>query len=233
MYYDTSITLLALFTETIRTTVIGILVTSIDNNESYDMVRRILLALLGTIFCFGSKIGWYHSYFLPFILMVEMECGDPSILGAIDELTLVLVCAGICSATWFHRQVVLLSSSSMQNHRDEDDVSSLYQRGLYTNILCGDFIEVCYPLMNQNTIVNVGGYVASACSVSILTENCKSSAYVPLPLSIWLADDMQRMTIAACVAFSISFVFTIIGEMVYVSVGSKRSDSSSESDKED
>ena len=212
---------LALLTETLRVG-IGLLVTSVDDDQpNMEVLRCIILSFVGVFFCYGSKLGWYHLYFLPIILMVEMECGDPSILGAIDELTLVLVCAGICSATWLHRKVL--------SHKNRDNDVLLYKRGVYTNLLCGDFIEVCYPLMKQNTIVNVGGYVASACSVSILTENCKSSAYVPLPLSIWLADDMQRMAIAAIVAFCISFVFTIVGEVIYPST-SKQSSESDESE---
>lgn len=147
--------------------------------------------LLGCTFCYGSKVGWYHSIYLPLIL-VEMECGEASIFGAIDECTLVLVSAGICAAN------VLLT-------KDE-----LPHRGLKINIFCGDFIEVAYPYMEKYWIVNLFAYLASGVSTAILYADAPgkvlSSAYLPVPFGIFLAEDRSRMVLAMSSAFILSFL---------------------------
>merc|ERR1712232_116892 len=121
---------------------------------------------VGCFFCYGSKVGWYHSIFLPLIL-IEMEKGDSSILGAIDECTLVLVSCGICTAN------VMLTNDQLP------------KRGLKINLFCGDFIEVAYPYMEQSKIVNFCAYLASGVSTAFLyirnPIEVASSAYLPLP----------------------------------------------------
>ena len=164
--------------------------------DDYELLRVVVLGVLGCLFCYGSKVGWYHSIYLPLIL-VEMELGDPSVLGAMDELTLVLVSAGICAGIYV-----------TGTNKD----SSLVKRGLKINLLCGDFIEACYPFMEKSVAVNFGGYVASACSVAILTSKCKSSAYLPFPLALWLADDWKLMLFASMLAMGISFAGVIIND---------------------
>jgi hypothetical protein len=138
---------------------------------------------------------------LPAIL-IEMEVGDPAILGAFDQLTLVLVSAGICAGTLF-------ASLLVETHTD----MPLLRRGLLINLLCGDFIEACYPLMEQNALIRLGGYIASSCSVGLLSCDCKSSAYLPFPLALWLADDIEVLTLASCIAFAISFAFACVGSL--------------------
>jgi len=167
--------------------------------ENFGILSR---SMLGAVFCYGSKLGWYHSIFLPAIL-IEMEVGDPAILGAIDQLTLVLVSAGICAGT-------LVASLLVETRTD----TSLLRRGLLINLLCGDFIEACYPLMEQNALVRLGGYIASSCSVGLLSCDCKSSAYLPFPLALWLADDVEVLTLASCIAFGISFVFAGVASFI-------------------
>ena len=184
-----------------------------------------LKGLLGVLFCYGSKVGWYHSIYLPLIL-IEMEYGEPSILGTIDLLSLVLVSAGICFGTLLWR--TLPGAQHRNGESDDDDNISLMKRGLYINLLCGDFIEVCYPLMESNIIINIGGYIASGISTMFLAETCKSSAYLPLPISIWLANDMHCITIASIVAFGIAFLFTIIGH-IWVDCYAETTSSSTES----
>ena len=171
---------------------------SSDPFSEVDILRRAGLFVLGVIFCYGSKVGWYHSIFLPLIL-IEMERGGASFLGAIDQLTLVLVSAGICSGKWL--------TGSVQ------DVA-LVKRGLRTNLLCGDFIEVAYPYMEESILINIGGYLASGLSTAMLSDTSKSSAYLPLPLSLWLADDWKEMALASCIAFGVSFLFTLLSSLV-------------------
>jgi hypothetical protein len=90
------------------------------------------------------------------------------------------------------------------------------KRGMAINLLCGDFVEVCYPSMDQYWIINLGGYLASIASSSMITRQCQSSAYLPLPLSIWLADDWRSMTMACLAAYGISLTATMINYVCIV-----------------
>jgi len=167
--------------------------------------------LLGIVFCYGSKVGWYHSVFLP-IILIEMERGEGSILGAVDECTLCLVSAGICLGN-----IVTAPLTVSSVHITNSDVA-ISKRGLKINLLCGDFIEAAYPFMERSYVVNVFAYLASGISTELLLhhrpENVLSSAYIPVGLSIVLAQDMKRMASACSAAFSISFVGFVLGNIV-------------------
>lgn len=176
---------------------IAVLLEPCDDEQVHEALRLATLSMIGSVFCYGSKVGWYHSIYLP-VILIEMEVGDAAVFGCIDQLTLVLVGAGICSATLFWA----VASGKMEDR-------SLVTRGLLINLLCGDFIEVCYPIMEQDPIVNFGGYLASACSTCILSIDCKSSAYLPVPIALWLADDWELTILAFSVAFGISFLSTL------------------------
>lgn len=194
---------LAYFTDSYRY-LLSLLVTENPENGSLEQWRLLGLSLWGALFCYGSKIGWYHSYFLPLILL-EMELGDPALLGAMDQLALVLVCAGICAGT--------LVAALFRRAKDKDDTSFLI-RGLSINLCCGDFVEACYPFMEKNLFVSMGGYVASSLSFTLLSAQCKSSAYLPFPLAIWLADDGTRMSLVSGVAFGIAFASAFVGSLI-------------------
>ena len=120
--------------------------------------------------------------------------------GSVDECALVMVSAGICAAN-------ILTSN-------EKDVS-LPWRGLKINTACGDFIEVAYPFMESSMVVNVFAYIACGISTEVLyqSENGSvlSSAYFPLPISLFLAEDRFRMALASGLAFFISFLGMIVG----------------------
>ena len=169
----------------------------------------------GCLFCYGSKVGWYHAIILPLIL-IEMERGDASLLGAVDELTLVLVSAGICLANMFFPVKRAISTTSPSNSLDGDITIS--ERGLWTNLLCGDFIEVAYPYMERSLYTNVVAYLASGFATEILfmgeSQRVLSSAYLPVFASVWLAEDWRRMGVACVVAMSTSFVGGALGNWV-------------------
>lgn len=158
--------------------------------------------VLGCIFCYGSKVGWYHSIYLP-IILIEMEQGNPSMWGSVDQCVLVMVSAGICASN------VLIHNSSSDGGDDDNDYLS--RRGLKINLLCGDFIEVAYPYMEKSDIVNIFAYLASGISTEILYQSSSSShsvlssAYLPFPISIILAKDPYRISLAMLSAFTISF----------------------------
>jgi hypothetical protein len=159
--------------------------------------------LIGCLFCYGSKVGYYHALCLP-VILVEMEHCDASIWGAIDECTLVLVSAGICAAN-----LLTLPYSTTAD-------KALCRRGVRINVLYGDFIEAAYPFMERHTLVNAVGYLASGLSTELLARNPKdvlSLAYLPVPVSIWLAKDWQIMALASFTAFGVSFVGTALNNI--------------------
>lgn len=161
------------------------------------MSRRIqgVGGVIGALFCWGSKYGYYHSICLPLIL-VEMELGEAALCGSIDEATLVCVSAGICLAN-------LIVTPCFEDQGKEETLQ-LSRRGLRINLLFGDFIEVAYPFMEKSLLVNLAGYVASGLSVELLTghsEDVLSSAYLPLPAAILLARDPLRIFRAYFAAF--------------------------------
>lgn len=184
--------------------------------------------LWGCLCCYGSKVGWYHAFFLP-ILLIEMENGDPSFFGAIDELTLVLVCAGICAGNLALRKLCLMFKLTSHRSVHEADALLCY-RGLKTNLLYGDFAEACYPFMEHSTIINAGGYLASGLSsawlvASSLDTDCvpKSQAYLPLPLSIALAGHQRNQMLGgSAIAFTVSFVSTFIDFLFTMKKGKVR-----------
>lgn len=193
---------------TISTTIRSVIRLSVSGNR---WSRLFFGASWGCLCCYGSKVGWYHSTILPLIL-VEMENGDPSFLGAVDELSLVLVCAGTCGAnvvySWMHPGQSKLSAADI----------ALCKRGFWINITCGDFVEVCYPFMNRRRAVNLAGYVASAISCALLVmgdQPAQSMAYLPLPVSVWLCGhDWLSMLVASSVALGIPFVVALVDNLV-------------------
>lgn len=164
--------------------------------------------VIGALFCWGSKYGYYHSICLPLIL-VEMELGEAALCGSIDEATLVCVSAGICLAN-------LIVTPSFEDQGKEETLQ-LSRRGLRINLLFGDFIEVAYPFMEKSLLVNLAGYVASGLSVELLTgksEDVLSSAYLPLPAAILLARDPLRISRAYFAAFSVSFAGALLNNFL-------------------
>lgn len=174
----------------------------LQSNEWVPIPRGLGFGL-GCIFVYGSKIGWYHSIFLP-LIMLEMDSSTgqnaASLLGAIDECTLVMICAGICAGN--------LVPPRMGGN------TSLSWQALKTNILCGDFIEACYPSMEKSRLINFAAYLAAGISTEIIVcRRLLSSAYMPLPLSILISKDRWGMSVASSIAFGISFVGTIMANM--------------------
>ncbi|GKZ00576.1 hypothetical protein MPSEU_001009800 [Mayamaea pseudoterrestris] len=184
-------------------------------------INMVIASAYGMLSCYGSKVGWYHCCHLPLIL-VEMEHGDPSILGAVDELTLVLVCSGVCLGNLLGR-----STCSSRYGQVQDADASLCWRGLRINLLYGDFVEACYPLMEKSRIINAACYLASGLSCEVLFYPCqstsaasgdaatlavtKSMAYLPWPVSCVLASDQAlRFVVASAVAVIVPMCATFL-----------------------
>ena len=140
---------------------------------------------------------------------MEMELGDAAVLGSIDEASLVCVSAGICLAN--------LLVNPIFEDQEVTEIQELSRRGLRINLLFGDFIEAAYPFMEKSLLVNLAGYLASGLSVELLTGKCyevMSSAYLPLPVAILLAQDPWRISLAYFAAFFISFAGALISNLL-------------------
>ena len=193
--------------------------TLVDSALTVSVHVPVMAAFLwGCLSCASSKVGYYHAVHLPLIL-IELETtntttvsGSGSFLGAVDELTLVMVCAGVCAAK------VLLQSSTTTDR-------AICRRGLWINLLSGDFVEVCYPYMEQSLLINVSGYLASGLSCAVLVLDSKAAiseesaaatvpgslAYLPWVASVVLAGDhWYAMLRASIVSFAIPFWATLI-----------------------
>ncbi|KAL7478540.1 hypothetical protein ACHAW6_004303 [Cyclotella cf. meneghiniana] len=161
--------------------------------------------LYGCLFVYGSKIGFYHSIFLPLILLEMDSSKDASLFGAMDQCTLVMVCAGICAANLV---VPPPSNGGGAGHH------SLSWKALKTNILCGDFIEAAYPYMEKSKLVNVSAYIAAGLSCEILIQRrVLGSAYLPLPLVIWMSNDRVGICVASGIAFGVCFMATVFSNI--------------------
>jgi hypothetical protein len=70
--------------------------------------------------------------------------------------------------------------------------------------------------MEKNNMVSLGGYLASSVSVTILSSGCKSSAYLPFPIALWLSDEWERILVASAVALFIPFCATVLNYFVFL-----------------
>ena len=166
----------------------------------------VLQALAGSIWGvamnYGSQVGYYHSFFLPLILL-EMESGTPSFFGALDYCTLCLVSGGICLA-------------SVITSRANPDLLPLGKRGALINLLWGDFVEACYPYMSSSPGINLSAYLASAISGALIARyDAKSSAYLPWFISLTLGPQ-SAIAYAALVAFGVPFTITLAANLVAI-----------------
>lgn len=176
-----------------------------NNQQSLSEYLPIPIGLgfvCGCVFMYGSKIGWYHSVFLPLILIEMDGTPYPSLMGAVDECTLVMVCAGICAGNLLAPPP---STGDGAGHK------LLSWQALKTNLLCGDFIEAAYPYMKSSKLINVSAYMAAGVSSELLMKRrILATAYLPLPLVIWLSNDR----IGACIICTIAFVICLAGTLL-------------------
>jgi hypothetical protein len=116
---------------------------------------------------------------LPTIL-VQMETGYASAIGALDMCGLVMVSVGVCSAC----ALCPHSSSGGGSSSSADAERKASLRGLYINAFFGDYIEACYPLLERDWAVNVAAHIGSAIAGAILASGeggwVTGTAYVPI-----------------------------------------------------
>ena len=93
---------------------------------------------------------------------------------------LCMPCAGVCSAVYIMRF----------NKPREDKHRRLGWRGLFSNIFMGDFVEACYPYTLSSPLMLTAIRVSCAMAGAVLAYGgfVRSTAYLPLPVSLLLAD---------------------------------------------
>ena len=139
--------------------------------------------------------GGYHPVLFPLIL-IEMEGGAPSLLGALDCVCLCCVCAGVCAA------VALRAAAAAER--------AASRRAVRINLGFGDFVEACYPIMVRDRVVHAGALLGAAAGGAIVGgAGARSSAYLPLPVAVAISDEPAALAAAALAAFAVPFAVTL------------------------
>ena len=177
-------------------------------------LSALLGAGVGAAMAWGSQVGLYHSLFLPLIVL-EMERGAPSFLGAVDWCSLCLSSGGICLAAWLlPPPPAAFPSGGAAPAAVTLDPRPLARRGAFINLFYGDFVEACYPFLSI-PLVRIAYYLAAMVSTTLLlTVGAKSSAYLPFFVSAWLAQPADA-TPAALVAVGLPFAATLLVSVLY------------------
>jgi hypothetical protein len=164
---------------------------------------------VGAAMAWGSQVGLYHRLFLPLIIL-EMERGAPSFLGAVDWCCLCLSSGGICLAAWIlPPPPAAFPSGGAVPVAITVDPRPLARRGVYINLFWGDFVEACYPFL-AIPVIQAAYYIAGVASTGLLLSGgVKTSAYLPALVSLWLAQPADA-TPAALIAFGVPFGATLL-----------------------
>ena len=94
---------------------------------------------------------------------------------------------------------------------------NLARRGVIFNLAWGDFVEAGYPFMKRSSVVGwgaragagIGGAVVFVCGL-------RSSAYLPLPLALFLSDHSLHLTMACVAAFLPPFLAAIFHGVFFI-----------------
>lgn len=190
----------------VRTTLRGLSALAAPDPATWPLwARAVAGALLGCGTKWGSIRGYYHSVMFPLILL-EMADSDGgfALLGALDAACLCCVCAGVCAAA-------ALTTPAEAEAR-------ACRRAVGINLLLGDYVEACYPLMDKSAAVRAAAYLGAALAGSTLgcalgapdgggALGVRSSAYLPMPLAVAVAaPNSAPMAYACALAFSVPFV---------------------------
>ncbi|KAJ8599979.1 hypothetical protein CTAYLR_001802 [Chrysophaeum taylorii] len=91
---------------------------------------------------------------------------------------------------------------------------ALARRGFFINLLCGDYVEACHPFLDRDSTLDAAVYLASFLAGAI-SAGSRSSAYLPLPVSILLADEAPRFALAAVVALVLPLLVGVASNMYH------------------
>ena len=215
--------------------------------KAHPAAAAVVGAVAGPAFLYGSQHGLYHLLFMP-ALLLEMEVGactgSGSLLGTLDQATLVAASMAVCSANWLcPRRIVarnpfpaaatstnqtasyaamLASSESAatavavwetrrESNSGEARAARTAGRAAWINWWFGDFIEAAYPLFHRDRATYAAAVLGAAAAGAVtVAYNVKSSAYLPIPMSIALANKPA----AAAAVFALQFVPPFTVELV-------------------
>lgn len=177
--------------------------------------RGFVGGVLGWLVSWGSEAGYYHSVMLPLIVQ-QMGAGDLALLGGFDLCCLCMPCAGVCAAVW------CLSHADLPSDENSLSQTTIHRRvavrGFLSNFLYGDFVEACYPYTQRYHWLLIAVRVSCAMSGAMLyTCSIRSSAYLPLPVAVFLtylnsSDIHSALTLFCCclLCFVGPFVVSLI-----------------------
>ena len=171
---------------------------AIDWALAYNPILAGLIA--GFAIWFAIMGGVYHAAILPIVLL-EMESQGFSFLGAIDLMSLVMVCAGV--------QLAAIIKPSNEGER------TVAIPNIFINLAFGTFVEAAYPFMFASK--KVFAAVIAAASLSGLMVgffNVKCTAYVPCVTAPFVSNDKAVQTIICMVAaVAMGCIFTLIANI--------------------
>lgn len=155
-------------------------------------------AVFGFMIWFSIIKGVYHAHVLPLILL-EMETTGFSFVGAIDMVSLVMVCAGI--------QLGNIIAPPMATSR------AIAKNNMFINMAYGTYVEAAYPSILANKKLFSGTILAATLSgMAVGWLGVKSTAYIPVFLAPLLTNEGKSIALvfAMAIALVCSALFTII-----------------------
>eukprot|EP00900_Chrysochromulina_parva_P008925 jgi/Chrpa1/18033/Chrysochromulina_OHIO_Genome00004914-RA len=154
----------------------------------------------------GSIRGYYHGVMLP-LIVAEMAEGGLSMLGALDAACLCATCAGVMCAVEAHAR---RQQQEEEEHGQRRRPVSTGWTAASINLLFGDYVEACYPYMERRFPIRLGTYAGAVAAGALIVASgpSRSSAYLPLPLAVAIAEAPSAMLGACLVAFLVPFVAT-------------------------
>ena len=190
---------------TAATALVRALLVALAQPHASLLARSLAGGVIGALTKWGSVHGYYHCVMLP-LIMVEMEGGSLSLLGAFDMCCLCCVCAGVCAA-------VAIASGAQHE-------AQASRRAVAINLLLGDYVEACYPYMARSQLVNAAAYLGAALAGATLLGAStapglpSSSAYLPLPIAVGLSERPACVAAAAALGFGVAFVGSLLANAV-------------------
>jgi hypothetical protein len=169
-------------------------------------------ALAGAATLAGSIRGYYHSVMLP-LIVAEMAEGTLSTLGALDAACLCATCAGVMSAVEAAGRAP--SPTKPLRKQEQKQQPARPANGGWSaasiNVLFGDYVEACYPHMERRLPIRVGVYAGAAAAGALIVAGgpARSSAYLPLPIGVAIAEAPSAMLGACLLAFLLPFAATV------------------------
>ena len=153
--------------------------------------------IAGLIIWLALFKGIYHSFILPLIIL-EIEDYGISFLGAIDIICLIVVCAGITTATTLFSKNVYDRKAALA--------------GLKQNILFGSYAEAAYPYMLGDKRILASAIISAGLAGGVIGWfKLRSIAYVPVIFSFFISEPHKWCAIGLSCFIAFIIPFTVTG----------------------